>query len=225
VQFWVVTAAIGWCFMAPSAGCAQALTSGEALERYLARGNSDRPLCSDSTYAVDTDAQVPALKKPGSMTGFKRVAQTGHVVYRGLRFTGDNIVKTRVILKYLAHETEPAANPENTAITAVNYKFLFSKVSDYNGVPAYVFPLRPRNKRAGLIRGELWLTADSAVPLRIWGDLVKSPSIFIRSFRLVQDYEMADECGDPLRLLLTVRTRIVGTVEMTLWLHRAPGLG
>ena len=33
---------------------------------------------------------------------------------------------------------------------------------------------------------------------------------------------MTDECGDPLRLLLTVRTRIVGTVEMTLWPHRAP---
>jgi hypothetical protein len=58
---------------------------------------------------------------------------------------------------------------------------------DYNGLAAYVFLLKPRRRQAGLFRGELWVAADTAPPLRLWGDLERSSSIFIRSFRLVQD--------------------------------------
>ena len=48
---------------------------------------------------------------------------------------------------------------------------------------------------------------------------VKPPSIFVRSFRFVQDYRNLNECVYPTRLLLTVRTRIAGTAEMAVWLH------
>jgi hypothetical protein len=50
---------------------------------------------------------------------------------------------------------------------------------------------------------------------------VKSPSIFVRSFRFVQDYQTIAGCAEPLRLLVTARTRIVGTGEMTVWTHPA----
>lgn len=208
--------------MASVAGSAEILSAAQALDRYLAKAEADGPHCSALVYAVQIEARLPALKKQGSMTGFKRIIQPGHAVYRGLRFTGDNLVKTRVIARFLAHESDPPVRPEYTAINQVNYRFTFTNVTDYNGLTAYVFRLTPRYKRVGLFRGEVWLDAGTAAPLRIWGDLVKSPSIFIRSFRLVQDYRTLAGCSDPLRLLLSVRTRIVGTVEMTVWLHRAP---
>lgn len=76
--------------------------------------------------------------------------------------------------------------------------------------------LKPKGKRKkGLFAGELWLEAASAAPLRLWGDLIKSPSFFIRSFRFVQDYR----CSSPIRLLVTAQTRLVGNAELAEWLH------
>ena len=126
-------------------------------------------------------------------------------------------MKTAVIARFLALEEDP---PEReVSVARENYSFLFDRTSDYNGLAAYVFRLKPKVKRAGLFKGEWWLAADNAEPLRLWGDLVKSPSIFVRSFRFVQDYRNLNECVYPTRLLLTVRTRIAGTAEMAVWLH------
>jgi len=214
-------AAAAVALIAPPLCSAERLAPPETLDRYLETGSHEQPHCSDLDYAVQIDASVPGLKKRGSMTGFKRIIQPGHAVYRGLRFTGDSLVKTQVITRFLAHETNSPEQAGDTRVTRLNYKFEFDRVSEYNGHMAYVFVLKPRRKRAGLFRGELWLDAETAAPLRLWGDLVKSPSIFVRSFRFVQDYQRFDGCTEPLRSFLTARTRIAGTAEMTVWLHPA----
>ena len=200
---------------------AQQLTPAEALDRYLAKAGGPQPVSSDSVFNVQIDASIPTLHKQGSMNGLKLVSQTGRVVYRGLRFTGDKLVKTAVIARFLSNDMEPAVRTADVAVSRQNYWFTYNKISSYNGLTAYVFLLKPRRKRVGLFRGELWLTADTAAPLRLWGDFVKSPSIFIRSFRFVRDYQTVTECAQPLRLVLTIRTRIAGTVEMVVWQHSA----
>jgi len=214
-------AAAAVTLLAPALCPAQAMKPVEALDRYLAAQPEQHPGCTDSVFAVRIDASVPALKKRGSMTGFKRIVQPGHIVYRGLRFTGDNVVKTQVIARFLARETNPPEQAGDIAVTPRNYTFAFDRASDYNGVAAYVFLLKPRRKRAGMFRGELWLDAETAEPLRMWGDLVKAPSILVANFRFVQDYQTVHGCTEPLRLISTARTRIAGTVEMTVWLYPA----
>jgi hypothetical protein len=86
-----------------------------------------------------------------------------------------------------------------------------------------VFRLKPMRKRIGLFKGELWLEATTAAPLRLWGDFVKSPSMFVRNFRIVQDYQRIGHCFQTLRLLLTIETRIAGKAEMAVWLHPIDG--
>jgi hypothetical protein len=199
----------------------EAMKPAEALDRYLSGRYGDPPACSDSVFAVQIDASLPALNKRASMSGFKRIVEPGHIVYRGLRFTGDNLVKTQVIARFLARESDASGETGDIAVTRRNYVFAFGKASAYNERVAYVFLLKPRRKQAGLFRGELWLDAKTAAPLRLWGDLAKSPSIFIRSFRFIEDYQTVGACTEPLRSLLTLRTRIAGTAEMTVWLHPA----
>jgi hypothetical protein len=197
----------------------QSLTPDEAIERYLAGSRERQPGCSDQVFAVQIDASLPNLKKQGSMSGLKAVSRTGQTVYRDLRFTGDQFIKTSVIARFLAHDVKPPEAVAGTGVTRQNYSLLYDRTSTYNGLVAYVFHLKPMQKRVGLFEGELWLDATTAAPLRLWGDFVKSPSIFVRTFRFVQDYQSIGHCSQPLRLLLTVETRIAGKVEMAVWLH------
>ena len=206
--------------IAAAAGYGQALQPTEALDRYLASRQDGAPECSSLFFSVQIEASMPSLKKHGSMTGFKRMIRPGQVVYQGLRFTGDNLVRNQVIARFLARDRNPSEQGD-VGVTPANYIFAFDQSAGYNGLVAYVFLLKPRRKRAGLFRGELWLDANTAAPLRIWGDLVKSPSIFVRSFRFVQDYQTIAACSTPLRIVLTSRARISGEVEMTVWMRPA----
>jgi hypothetical protein len=208
-------------FMTRIPGWGQAVEPAQALDRYLAQQGNQQPACSDFVFRVRIDASLPALKKHAGMTGFKRIARPGQVAYHGLRFTGDSLVKSQVIARFLARETKPQQDAGDISLTPRNYTFEFQGASEYNGLTAYVFLLKPRRKRAGLFRGELWLDAETAAPLRLWGDLVRSPSIFIRSFRFVQDYQTVRDCSEPLRLVLTATTRIAGAAELTMWLDPA----
>jgi len=197
----------------------QSLTPDEAIDRYLIGSHDGQPGCSEQVFAVQIDASMSKLKKHGSMSGLKVVSRTSQTVYRGLRFTGDKLVKTAVIARFLANDTKLPGEDADTGITRQNYSFVYDRTSGYNGLTAYVFRLNLMRKHIGLFKGELWLNATTAAPLRLWGDVVKAPSIFVRSFRFVQDYQSIGDCSQPLRLLLALETRIVGKVEMTEWLH------
>lgn len=191
---------------------AESLTPVEALDRYMTASSGTQSVCADSAFTVQIDASLPKLRKQGSMSGLKLISHTGQVGYNGLRFQGDSLVKTAVIARFLAKEKEK--REPGLGVVPANYSFFLDRTSDYNGLTAYVFRLKPKRKRAGLFKGELWLDATTGNPLRLWGDLVKSPSIFIRNLRFVQDYVYPSRCRQPVRLIVTVQTRIVGQVEL-----------
>lgn len=198
---------------------APALTAPEVLDRYLASSPDSQPGCSGLAFAVEIDASLPHLKKRGSMSGSRLVSQTGNVVYHDLQFRGDNLIKTNVIARFLASDTALSTGFGSAGVTRQNYAFVYESTSDYNGLKAFVFRLEPKRKRVGLLKGELWLDANTAAPLRLWGDFVKSPSIFVRSFRFVLDYQDIHECFQPLRLIVTAQTRIVGEADVTVWMR------
>jgi hypothetical protein len=186
------------------------------LNRYL---GGSRASCTSAEEAMEVriEASLPKLKKQGTMHGLKVISQSGQVAYRFLRFTGDKLVKTDVIARFLTAEVHPPENTANIAVTAKNYKFRYLRPADYEGTHAYVYQLRPRKKRPGLFKGELWLDAESAAPLRETGELVKSPSIFIQRVKFIRDYADRTACAPPHRTAITVQTRIAGDAEMVVW--------
>jgi len=212
----ILIVSVGFC-------SGQSLTPDQAIDRYLTRSRDGQPECPDCAFAVQIDASLPKFKKEGSMSGVKVVSRTGQAVYRGLQFSGDKLVKTAVIARFLANEAKPPERVAGTDVTRQNYSIVYDRASPYNELRAYVFRVKPIRKRIGLFKGELWLDATTAAPLRLWGDFVKSPSIFVRNFRFVQDYQRIGDRFQPLRLLVTVETRIAGEVEMAVWLHPVDG--
>lgn len=195
----------------------ESATPTDVLNRYLHAKQTEQAEVQESPIEVEIDASVPRLKKRGSMYGLRLVTRAGQVVYSKLRFSGDNTVKTEIIARYLSAEIQRRPEGEDMTISLANYRFHYKGLADYAGKPAYVFRTEPKRKRVGLFKGELWLDPATALPFREWGDLVKSPSIFIKRVRFVRDYVLDGTRADPRRIILTARAFLMGDVEMTIW--------
>jgi hypothetical protein len=68
-----------------------------------------------------------------------------------------------------------------------------------------------------LYKGELWIDKDVYLPLREWGELAKSPSVFLKNVYFVRDYMLCDGISVPRRLISDIKTRLFGKAQLTIW--------
>ncbi len=170
---------------------------------------------------VEIEASLPQLKKQGRLHALRRISQLGRITYEMLRFEGDSSVKSQVIARYLAADMQTQAeNDPGLALTTANYKFQYKRVeTGDNGRPVYVFHLTPKKKRVGTFRGDLWLDAETCLPVRESGRLAKNPSIFVKRIDFVREYDIQDGLAIPRQIQSTTETRLVGRAELTVRFH------
>src|ERR1700732_4915557 len=201
------------------AGPAESVGSEALVNSYENASREQRVRLRGASMEVDIEASLPKLQKHGRLHALRRISRLGRVTYESLRFEGDNTIKNSVIARYVAGETQGQWNEGALAITPANYKFKYRGLSNREGQQVHVFQLTPRKKRVGLFKGELWLDAETCLPLRESGRFVKSPSIFLRKIEFVRDYEIRDGVAIPREIDSTVETRIVGKAELTVRFH------
>ena len=80
----------------------------------------------------------------------------------------------------------------------------------------HIFQLTPRRKAVGLFHGELWLDADTALPVRESGRFVKSPSMFLKKIEFVREYQIQDGVAIPKHIESTADVRIIGRAELSI---------
>jgi len=136
---------VAMVLLLPGLCLTQSLTSADALDRDLARSRDRRQECSGLVFAVQIEDSLPKLRKQGSVSGLKLVSQTGQIVCRGLEFTGDSIVKTALIARFLAHDVEP---PEASGDASVTLRKPFH-VQPQSFVLLRRFPRHPVGFEAG----------------------------------------------------------------------------
>lgn len=190
------------------------MPESEMVSRYVEATHQQQDSLRGGTMEVDIDASVPKLQKHGKLHAIKSVSKLGKITYHLLGFSGDNSIKTEVIARYLKAEVDTSEGGPNLAISPDNYKFKYKGVQDWNGRQAYVLHLTPRQKKVGLFKGELWLDAETYMPVREKGSFVKSPSIFLKKMEFVRDYQLADGVSVPQRMESKVETRFFGPVEL-----------
>jgi len=186
----------------------------EMVNHYLEASHEQQDTLRGATMEVDIDASVPKLQKRGKLQALRSISKLGTITYHLLGFSGDNSVKTEVIARYLKAEVDAAEGGPNLSITPENYKFKYKGQADWNGRQTYVLHVAPRHKKVGLFKGELWLDAETYMPVRETGSFVKSPSIFLKKMEFVQDYELANGVSMPQRMESKVETRFFGPVEL-----------
>lgn len=167
-----------------------------------------------ASYSATTliTAQLPDISEHGEYELQKHYSTPRNLVFKALRFSGDNFVKSNVLVRLLQSEVDHVQkdDPALNAISRANYKFSYKGTSEMQGRLVYQFQLKPRFNRAGLFKGRIYLDAYSGSLVRAEGRLVKSPSFFVKKIEFVQDYADVDSFTFPVHIHSEAQARVVG---------------
>lgn len=163
---------------------------------------------------VEVEASLPKMGKKGSATARRSVSATGAIEYSEFRFEGDATIKNEVIARYFQGETEASARKMNIGITPENYKFNYAGLHGEGDWQLHLFQVTPRKKSPGLFQGWIWVEAKTNLAVREQGELVKSPSIFLRSVEFVRDFVIRNGSRVPAGIDVVTQTRLVGAAHL-----------
>jgi hypothetical protein len=93
-----------------------------------------------------------------------------------------------LVRRMLAVEAEVEKDHPGTDLTADNYEFRFLREAEASGRHCYVLELLPRRKEQHLLRGDIWVDADTYLPRRFEGAFAKSPSWWVKDVNVTFDY-------------------------------------
>ena len=196
---------------------------GSALiDRYRAALAEQRDSLRNMSMEVHMEGRIPKLKKEGKMSALRMISAFGKITYKVVGFWGDDTVKKEVMARYMTAEVEAASSDEppkpkdDISITPENYEFKYRGLTDRENLRVHVFELKPRHKRLGLFKGELWLDPETCLPLHEGGRLVKSPSVWVKKMEFARYYEIIEGVSYLKRMETKTETRIVGKAELNI---------
>ena len=183
-----------------------ALTEYESYARWQSQQLGE----SDDTTTITAD--LPDAAKHGQYRLKRVYSAPKTVAFKTIQFVGDGFVKSNVIARLLQSEADHVQKdqPTDTAITKANYKFSYKGTERVNGRLAHVFQVKPRQNRAGLFKGKVYIDVYSANMVRAEGRVVKSPSFFIKNIDFVQDYSQVGEFNMISHVHSVAQTRVIG---------------
>jgi hypothetical protein len=184
------------------------------LALQVCRGRSQvqaEQLASYSATAL-IRARLPDTSQFGEYEVQQHYLAPRTLAFKALRFTGDAFVKTNVITRLLQSEVDHVQkdDPALNAISPGNYRFSYKGTSQLEGRQVHVYQLKPRQKRAGLFKGRIYVDAYTGSLVRVEGRPVKSPSLFIKKIEFVQDYADIGPFTFPVHIHSEATARIVG---------------
>lgn len=194
-----------------------AVDGTEIISSYQTAVSRQQDVMKDMSMDVTMEASIPRLKKAGRLNALRHISTLGRITYKVLGFAGDDTVKKEVMARYMTAEVDSAdKKSDEIAITPANYNFKYKGLNEKSGVPVHVFELKPKAKRVGLFKGELWVDPSTFLPVQETGRFVKSPSMFIKKVEFTRSYEIRDGVAYLVSMKSKTDTRIVGQAELTI---------
>jgi hypothetical protein len=186
-----------------------------AFGRYLASIQERNAFTESGPIAVVIQASVPGLAKRGSMLAVRQTGASERSEYSAMKFDGDSTVKQQVIARYLAAQEQAEELPySSVAVTPGNYKFRYAGSLMTNGSAVYIFQITPKEKRAGLIRGQIWIDSATGIAVREAGRFVKRPSVFIRQIEVALDTTLREGLSYSRVTHVALDIRLIGRAEL-----------
>ena len=94
----------------------------------------------------------------------------------------------KIVRQMLDHETDIVKDYGSTDLTPTNYDFHFLREERLDGQRCYVLEMTPKRKGKTLLRGHIWVDADTYQLRRTEGEPGKAPSWWLRDSRIILTY-------------------------------------
>jgi hypothetical protein len=183
-----------------------------ALETYQSRAAQQATDLASYSSTSLIHAELPESRQQGEYEVKRQYAAPKSLLFTALRFTGDTFVKANVITRFLQSEVEHVQKDDSSAVafTAANYKFSYKGLQVVDGRTLHQFQLKPRRRRVGLLKGNLFLDACTGSLVHLEGVPAKSPSVFLSKIRVSQDFADFGPFTLPVHLHSEAKASIVG---------------
>jgi hypothetical protein len=121
----------------------------------------------------------------------------------------------KAVRRILQSEAEAAKDYNATDYSPANYDFRFLyEEQDVNGQRSYVLLMLPKREDKNLLRGKIWVDADSYRVRRVEGEPAKPTSWWVRDVQIVLLYSDVDGMWLQTGMEATARVRILGPHRM-----------
>ncbi len=183
-----------------------------ALQTFQARAAQQATGLSSYTSTSVIHAELPESKQQGEYEVKREYYAPKSLLFTALRFTGDTFVKANVITRFMQSEVDHVQKDDSStmAFTAANYKFSYKGLQSVDGRTLHQFHLKPRRRRVGLLKGNLFLDAYTGSLVHLEGVPAKSPSVFLSKIRVSQDFADFGPFTLPVHLHSEAKASIVG---------------
>jgi hypothetical protein len=119
-----------------------------------------------------------------------------------------------IVRRMLAGEADATKDYASTDISADNYDFRFVRAEEDSGQRCYVLAVLPRRNDKRLLRGDIWVDANTYLLRRFEGTLAKTPSWWVRDVRVRLVYGDAGGMWLQTASEATADVRILGRSTM-----------
>jgi len=206
-------------FLASAVACASAQTESPASsENIVARmthaGEHNhihfQPYVVTRDYKLfDKEAMVPTSEVIAELAFVPPYLKSYAIQHTYGTTMGESIVR-----RMLEGQMAFAKDSGSTDISQGNYDFRFIREEDVNGHHSYVLELLPRRKAKNLLRGNIWVDANTYLIHRVEGEPVKSSSWWLRDVHIVLLFGYVGEMWMQTSSESTADVRIVGQYKM-----------
>jgi Outer membrane lipoprotein-sorting protein len=128
--------------------------------------------------------------------------------------TEGSVIGEKVVRLVLEREAALAKNGGASDISQDNYDFQFVREELVSGRRCYVLQLLPKRKDKNLLRGTVWVDADTYLIRRTEGEPQKSPSWWLRDVHIAFVYARVGEMWLPTSAEFTAKVRLFGMSTM-----------
>ncbi len=128
--------------------------------------------------------------------------------------TEGSAIGAKIVGLVLAREAALAKDGSSSGISQDNYNFSFLREEEADGHRCYVLQLLPRRKDKNLLRGTIWVDANTYLIRRTEGEPQKSPSWWLRDLHIVFVYAEVGGMWLPTASEFTAKVRLFGSSTM-----------
>lgn len=162
-----------------------------------------RVLSGDHGEKTDSEVKATVSFVPPDKQDFKIDNATGNE--RGID----------AVKRILESETQMRDQGTSAAFTRENYNFTSVDKGSDAGRDCYVLGLDPKHKEKHLVKGHLWVDAQTYLPRKVEGDLAKSPSWWVKEVRVTTDFNSVNGMWLPTSTQAVADLRIFGRHTLT----------